>query len=462
MAKTLRRQVLPIYLTMVTVSVVAATTIAVASLLLLELPERVFGLITAGLVVAGSAWVAGRWVVDRISRPLVEMQAVAGRYADGDLEYRFSVDEPEEVCAIAESLHSMAMQLKTRMATMNRQRGELEGILSSMVEGVVVLDAASRVRSANTAAARLIGTTPEQAQGRSLLDVFRSVELAAVADEAAVKREPIERRITLYLEEPRIIQVHGSTLRSSTDPRPGTLLVLHDITRLKRLEDIRRDFVANVSHELKTPVTTIAGFVETLIEGAHEDPAQAEHFLGIVLQNANRLNAIIEDLLSLSRLEQADSEVPKALTDLRSIVSRVEENSSASAMEKGITIDHEYRGKCEAKVSASLIEQALMNLVDNAVKYSDEGTRVLIGVYGTEEGVEISVSDTGPGIVPTAVPRIFERFYRVDRARSRAMGGTGLGLAIVKHIALAHGGTVDVDSTVGAGSTFTIRLPGDN
>lgn len=459
MAKTLRRQVLPIYLTMVIVSVAAATTIAVTSMLFLELPARLFGLISAGLVVAGSAWVAGRWVVDRISRPLVEMQAVAGRYAEGDLEYRFSVDEPEEVRAIAESLHGMATQLKTRMATMNRQRGELEGILSSMVEGVVVLDAASRVRSANAAAARLVGTDPRRAQGRSLLDVFRSTELAAVADEAALKEEPIERRITLYLDEPRIIQVHGSPLRSSADPRPGTLLVLHDITRLKRLEDIRRDFVANVSHELKTPVTTIKGFVETLIEGAHEDPEQTAHFLEIVLQNANRLNAIIEDLLSLSRLEQADAEIPRAATDIRSIVERVEENSRPTAEEKGITVAHEYHGSCEANVSASLIEQALVNLVDNAIKYSDEGARVSIEVRGSAEGMEIAVSDTGPGIVPTAVSRIFERFYRVDRARSRAMGGTGLGLAIVKHIALVHGGTVNVDSTVGVGSTFTITLP---
>ncbi len=261
MAKTLRRQVLPVYLSMVTLSVIAATAIAVASLVTLEGVPRLAGMLAAGVVVAGSAWVAGLWVVQRISRPLVEMRAAARRYAAGDLEYRFSVTEPEEVAAIAEALNSMAIELKARMATMQRQRSELEAILWSMSEGVVVLDAASRVRSANAAAARLAGSTPVEATGRSLLDVFRSTELAALADEVAVNDEAVERNITLYLEAPRIIHVHGSALHSAADPRPGTLLVLHDITRLKRLEDIRRDFVANVSHELKTPITTIKGFV---------------------------------------------------------------------------------------------------------------------------------------------------------------------------------------------------------
>ena len=460
MAKTLRRQVLPIYLTMVSVSVVAASAVAVSALVLLEGPARLLGLLAAGVVVAGSAWLAGRWVVDRISHPLLEMQAAARRYAAGDLEYRFSVTEPEEVASIAEALNSMAVELKARIATMQRQRGELRAILWSMSEGVVVLDAASRVRSLNTAAAKLAGSTPEEASGRSLLDVFRSTELAAVADEAAVNDEPVERSVTLYQEEPRIIQVHGSALYSAADPRPGTLLVLHDITRLKRLEEIRRDFVANVSHELKTPITTIKGFVETLLDGAQEEPAQAERFLQIIRQNADRLHAIIEDLLSLSRLEQADAEIPRTRTDLSRIARRVADACAPAAEEKGITIRHQCAAQAEAEVSASLIEQALVNLVDNAVKYSEPGAEVMIRIGAAEEGrVEIAVSDTGPGIVPTALPRIFERFYRIDRARSRAMGGTGLGLAIVKHIALAHGGSVDVQSTVGRGSTFTLRLP---
>lgn len=444
---------------MVALSVLAATALAVSSLVMLAGSARIAGLLAAGVVVAASAWLASRWVVTRISRPLLDMRAAARRYADGDLEYRFSVSEPEEVNAIAEALNSMAIQLKARIGTMNRQRGELEAILSSMVEGVVVLDAASRVRSANAAAARLAGCSPSEATGRSLLDVFRSTELAAVADEAAIKDEPVERSVTLYRDEPRIIQVHGSTLRSTTDPRPGTLLVLHDITQIKRLEDIRKDFVANVSHELKTPVTTIKGFIETLLDGSEHDPAQAQRFLEIVMQNANRLHAIIEDLLSLSRLEQSEGEIPRDRTDLRFLIRRVAENCARAAGEKGITVERRCEGECEAEVSASLVEQALVNLVDNALKYSDHGAAVTIELHGDADRITIAVSDNGPGIVPTAVPRIFERFYRVDRARSRAMGGTGLGLAIVKHIALAHGGTVQVESTVGLGSTFTIVLP---
>ncbi|MFP4011994.1 MAG: two-component system histidine kinase PnpS [Spirochaetaceae bacterium] len=460
MPKTLRRHVLPTYLAMVSVSVVVATALAVSGLVLLDGVRQPAALIAAAVVVAASAWLAGRWVVGRIAQPLREMEGAARRYAEGDLEHRFTVTQPAEVASIADALNSMAVELKARLATVQRQHGDLEAILSSMSEGVVVLDAASRVRSVNTAAANLAGSSPEEATGRSVLDVFRSAELAEIADEAAIRTEPVERSITLYRDEPRNVQVRGSALYSAADPRPGTLLVLRDITQLKRLEDMRRDFVANVSHELKTPITTIQGFVETLLEGAHKDPNQAERFLGIIKQSTDRLHAIIEDLLSLSRLEQGHAEFPRERTDISRIVKRVTEECRSAADEKGIVMQQECETSIEADVNESLIEQALVNLVDNAVKYSEAGAEVAVRLRLVEgDCIEISVSDTGPGIVPTELSRIFERFYRVDRARSRAMGGTGLGLAIVKHIALAHGGNVDVESTVGQGSTFTLTLP---
>ncbi len=459
MAKTLRRQILPTYLTLVIGSVVAAAIVAAVAVVFLSGTARGTGVAAAILLLIGASWWATVRVVDRISRSLSRMQAGAQRYAAGELDYHFTVSEPEEVRTIAEALNTMAVQLKSRMAAMHRQRGELEAILTSMVEGVVVLDTANRLRTANRAALELAQCPADQAIGRSLIDVFRSAELASVADDASISTAPVERRITLYLNEPHIIQVHGSTLHSTADPRPAVLLVLHDITRLKRLEDIRRDFVANVSHELRTPITTIKGFVETVMELPAGSAEERARFLEIILQNANRLDAIISDLLDLSRLEQAEAEIPRTSTDLHEVAARAVRTCEVGAERRNISIVLETSGDVNADVTANLIEQAMVNLIDNAIKYSDVGATVTVRLTGTAGAVRLDVIDTGVGIVPAALPRIFERFYRVDRARSRELGGTGLGLAIVKHIALAHGGSVDVQSTPGHGSTFTMLLP---
>lgn len=459
MEKSFLRRVLPVYLGIVIVStalflgIVALGTQAQTT----WASRTVFA--SAGLVFIGLTWGATIWVVRRVSTPLQHMQEAAAHFAEGDLDFRLSVPEPEEVRKLAQELSRMALQLKARIGTVERQRGELAGILSSMVEGVIVLDAARRIRSANDAAAQLAQMDTSQITGRSLLDVFRSTKLAEIADEAAVSAHAVERTITVYREEPRYIQVHGSTLRSKADPRPGLLLVMHDVTQLRRLEQIRSDFVANVSHELKTPVTTIKGFLETVLDTDGPDPEDSRRFLQIVLQNANRLHSIIEDLLSLSRLEQAEAEIPFEPASLHHIAQRVAAAYKSTADNRRVQIQFSSRGECNAHVSANLVEQALSNLVSNAVKYSGEGATIQIRVEDDGETCRMSVQDNGPGIPPQALPRIFERFYRVDRARSRAMGGTGLGLAIVKHIALSHGGTVDVQSTVGQGSTFTLLLP---
>ncbi len=459
MAKTLLRRVLPGYLAIIT----GATFAFLALVILGTEPDvpRVSQsiLVGAALVFIAVSWAAAVWVVKRVSTPLQHMQEAASRFAEGDLDYRLSVAEPEEVRKLAQELSRMALQLKARINTVERQRGELAGILSSMVEGVIVLDAARRIRSANDAAARLAQANVSEITGRSLLDVFRSTKLAEIADEAAVSPKPVERTITVYREEPRYIQVHGSTLRSNADPRPGLLLVMHDVTRLRRLEQIRSDFVANVSHELKTPVTTIKGFLETILSEDVPDEKDSQRFLEIVLQNANRLHSIIEDLLSLSRLEQTDAAVPLEPASVHHIAQRVTASFQTIADARDMQVQFSSRGDCTAHVSASLIEQALSNLVSNAVKYCTDGATIHVRVDDDGERCRISVSDNGPGIPPQALPRIFERFYRVDRARSRALGGTGLGLAIVKHIALSHSGSVDVESIVGQGSTFTIELP---
>jgi two-component system phosphate regulon sensor histidine kinase PhoR len=250
-------------------------------------------------------------------------------------------------------------------------------------------------------------------------------------------------------------------LRDGEGPPIGVLIVFHDITRLRRLENVRRDFVANVSHELRTPITSIKGFVETLLEGPLEDTRDVERFLRIVLRQANRLNAIIGDLLILSRIERGADEatIELGMESVREVLAAAIEMCEQRASSKQIDIELDCPEDLTARINPHLLEQAVVNLVDNGIKYSPAGASIRVRAFCEAEGVAIAVEDQGCGIEAKHLPRLFERFYRVDQARSRELGGTGLGLAIVKHIALAHQGTVDVESVLGVGSTFTIRLP---
>jgi two-component system phosphate regulon sensor histidine kinase PhoR len=330
-----------------------------------------------------------------------------------------------------------------------------------MVEGVLAVDREERLISINQAAASLLGIRSTEASGRSIQEVVRNVELQQFIAKTLSETGRVEGEITLRENGERFLQAHGTILRDGSGREIGALVVLNDITRLRRLEGVRREFVANVSHELRTPITSIKGFVETLLDGAMWRPPDAERFLGIVAKQADRLNAIVTDLLTLSRVEQ-DTEklsIPLEEHSIREVLKEAVQVCELKGVAKDVTIALTCDEKISARINPPLLEQAVVNLVDNAVKYSDSGKTVR--VEGTESGSEviISVIDEGCGIAKEHLPRLFERFYRVDRARSRELGGTGLGLAIVKHIAKAHGGHVAVESALGKGSTFTIHLP---
>ena len=419
---------------------------------------RVALILPAGLILLVTALMTAI-IILRIHRPLATIRDGAHRYARGDLAHRIEATGPEEITAIAATLNGMAEQLSATIAGIRDQRNELEAVLASMVEGVIVVDSERRIRAMNAAAQRLFGKEETDIRGRSLIDHVRNSDLDSFAGRVLATETYAEQTITLYRSSPVYIQVHGTLLRHGEERETRVLLVLNDITRLKHLEAMRRDFVANVSHELKTPVTSILGFVETLCDELPSDPEQARRFLDIISGNANRLNLIIEDLLTLSRLESKEGEINRTECSLDLIVSRVVEAERDQADRKNIEISVIREGENLAWISENLLEQALTNLVDNAIKYSGNGSGVEILVQNGVEELLIQVSDTGQGIPAGDVPRIFERFYRVDRARSRELGGTGLGLAIVKHIALAHQGEVTVDTTEGAGSTFTLKLP---
>lgn len=423
--------------------------------------------IAAALILAVTAFIA-IVIIRRVQRPLGQIRDAAKRFARGDLYYRLAITGPDEMSEVAETLNGMAERLTDTIGRISDQRNELEAVLTSMVEGVIVVNSDRRIRSMNLASQRLFekeGTDPD---GRALIEYLRNSELDSLAGEVLETGEYVERTITLYRSSPLFIQVHGTLLRREDDRTTRVLLVLNDITRLKQLEDMRRDFVANVSHELKTPVTAILGFVETLREELPEDPAQTAHFLDIIGANSNRLNLIIEDLLTLSRLESTEDQIETGECNIEEIVGNVLESSRLQAEQKHIQISVQYSGDSQrqpdgsalpAQGNGSLLQQALGNLVDNAVKYSESGSKVEIVVSRDEHELRLQVKDTGQGIPAGDKSRIFERFYRVDRARSRELGGTGLGLAIVKHIALAHRGEVTVDSAEGIGSTFILRIP---
>ena len=271
----------------------------------------------------------------------------------------------------------------------------------------------------------------------------------------------LEDIIAFYDQEERHMQNHGTLLYDEDQRQIGALIVMNDVTQLRRLETLRRDFVANVSHELKTPITSIKGFVETLQEGQVDDPQQMQHFLDIIARQADRLNAIIEDLLLLSRVEQQaeHANIQFEEANLSAVLQAARQMCEEKADVRQIQLHIDCSSTLFLNMAPALIEQALINLIDNAIKYSEDGTSIHINVEKTEDEVVINVQDQGYGIAQEHLPRLFERFYRVDVSRSRKLGGTGLGLAIVKHIVQAHGGSVRVTSSLGEGSTFSLYLP---
>jgi len=404
----------------------------------------------------------GLWVARRVTRPLEELERLAEGYARGEVARSQPVSGSiVEVQKVAEAMQKMAIELDSRIAALVAERNEQEAVLSSMVEGVLAIDTRERVMAINAAAARLLDVEAQHAIGRTIHEVARNASLQRFVGEALRAETALERDVALHGDESRFIQAHGAPVRDAAGQRIGAVVVLNDVTRLRRLETVRRDFVANVSHELKTPVTSIRGFLETLLGGAIDDPANARRFVEIASRQADRLGAIIDDLLLLSRIDQESEHhrIEKSPTALKAVVAGAVEVCRPKADQKGVRLQFQCANDLRAKINGAMVEQALVNLIDNAIKYSEPGFEVEVEAGRDGEMLWLSVADHGAGIEAEHLPRLFERFYRVDKARSRAVGGTGLGLAIVKHITQTQGGSVHVESRPGSGSTFTLRFP---
>ena len=418
------------------------------------------GALLVALVCALASLVLSR----RISRPLETLRRGAEAFARGDLDRRLSTAAAEEIDVLASSMNRMAGQLHDRIATITQQRNEQEAILQSMVEGVLAVDAGGRIVTMNDTLGTMFRVNPKQAVGHSVQEVLRVPDLQRLVDNMlSGGRSPQEGDVILREREERHFQVHCAPLRTGEGTHAGAVLVVNDVTRLRRLEGIRRDFVANVSHELKTPITSIKGAVETLQDGAWREAQDAPRFLDMISRHSSRLEAIIEDLLRLSRIEQGaeSAEMSFRSCELQPVLASAVRACEASAAARDIRLRLiDAPGETpEAWINAALIENAVVNLIDNALKYSDAGTQVEVALASGVNGLAISVRDEGCGIAEDDQERIFERFYRVDKSRSEAAGSTGLGLAIVKHIAQAHGGRVSVDSSPGEGSVFRLNLP---
>ena len=421
-----------------------------------------FHVISSGILIALVAALISLWVSRRISRPLVEMKRGAERFASGELDRRLPVYKGEEMGGLAEAMNQMAAQLNERLKTVVSQRNEQEAVLASMIEGVLAVDHKEEILRINQAAANLLGANAELAVGRSIQQIVRKSELQTFITESLQSRTSIEADINLLSQgKERFLQAHGTPLRGSGGQTIGALIVIHDLTRLRRLENLRRDFVANVSHELRTPITAIKGAVETLLAGANESPEESQRFLEIANRQSDRLNAIIEDLLSLSRLERdaESNEIERMHESLLPIFESALQSCAGIAKSRSVEVKLFCSEELVANVNSALLEQAVINLVDNAIKHSESRNVVTVVSWQEGEQVMIKVQDRGQGIPKQHLSRLFERFYRVDASRSRAIGGTGLGLAIVKHIIQAHNGEVTVHSTPGEGSVFTISLP---
>ena len=397
-------------------------------------------------------------VVRRITAPLRGMERAARQFAEGEFNHRIPAQRAVELDQLADSLNTMSDHLSKTLSALSEQRNEQQAVLSSMDEAVLAIDRRERIIHMNRVAGEILGVDPKEAKRELIQQVVRFANLQEFIKAVLSSQKPLSMDMSLIGPAEKQIQAHGTVLRNDEGESIGALIVLRDVTQLRHLETVRSDFVANVSHELKTPITSIQGFVETLLSDDWNHEPDALRFLEIINQQAGRLNAIIDDLLTLSRLEQKEGHVLKEPCALAGVISNAINLCQLQAGKKNTTLEMKCPDNLVLALNAPLFEQGLVNLIINAIKYSEPDKTVQVLVEQRNGQVALSIKDEGFGIENKHLDRLFERFYRVDTARSRKLGGTGLGLSIVNHIVQAHHGTIRVESTLGSGSTFTIAL----
>ncbi len=417
-------------------------------------------LIALGLTILAAA-IASLFVTRRITHPIEQMKAGAAKFAKGNLNERLVVPGAEELSELAVTMNRMAENLDKKIKDFENRSMELEAVHSSMQEGVIAIDKDERIITINDAGAKIFDFPASQLKARYVLEVARNFGLQKFIQRALATHEPVEDDIVITRDEDMILNIHSTALSDFGENPMGTLIIFHDITRIRRLERMHKDFAANVSHELKTPLTAIKGFIETLQEMmVANDTEQSENFLKIIEKNVNRMIELINDLLALSRLERLQgTDIQFENQPMATLIQGAINTCHSSINAKNITINIDCPEELTARVDPILMEQAIINIVDNAVKYNPEGRQITITVTRQDHSMDIVIKDNGTGIDKEHLSKIFNRFYRVDKARSRHEGGTGLGLAIVKHIVQYHNGKIDVTSIKDKGSSFKISIP---
>jgi two-component system, OmpR family, phosphate regulon sensor histidine kinase PhoR len=426
-------------------------------------------LLAGALVALGVALGIGIFVAGRVTRPVVEMQAIAQELSEGNFAARASARSVDEIGTLGRALNLLATRLRDQIQALEQERAKATAILDGMVEGVIAVDGHDSVLLMNERARSLLGLGAAGGVGRPFLEAIRNADLHQIFRETRAGRAGppaparvavTEREVTLPTPVARIVQVNAVPLRLGGD-EVGVVIVLHDVTTLRRLERVRTEFVANVSHELRTPLTAIRGYLETLLGGALDEPENARNFLEIVVRHSERLGRLLDDLTDLSNIELGRIRLRLTATRLSEVVASVFGIIRPRAEAGGVGLTDVIPAELPPVIADhDRLVQILINLVDNAVKYTPDGGRVTVEARDRGDGrVEVAVHDTGVGIPPQDLPRVTERFYRVDKARSRELGGTGLGLAIVKHLVIAHGGELRIESEPGLGTTVRLTLP---
>jgi two-component system phosphate regulon sensor histidine kinase PhoR len=421
--------------------------------------NRIVNIVLLGVVAAFIfSLVLSLGFANRVSRPLRQMMQIGKSMSKGDFTRRTKIKTRDEIGELGEILNQMSDELSQKIAQISEEKSQLDSILSSMVEGVLAVDSSGKVLLVNKTLSQVFNLSSAN-YGKPYYEVIRNPELNQFIQEVLTNPKEKRKEVSFFHPEEKDFMVQSALVEQKRKGSISLLFVFHDVTEFKKTERVRKDFVANVSHELRTPLTSIKGFVEALRDGAINDPEKSLQFLSIISQHSDRMNKIVTDLLQLSRIESKDFTLKIELFFLKELFDEVFATLKNSAQDKSQILEISLPSH-DLQISADRhwITQALTNLVDNAIKYTPEKGKIKIEARDKGESVEIVVIDNGIGVPQKDLPRIFERFYRVDKGRSRESGGTGLGLSIVKHIIEAHGGKVEVKSQEGKGSEFSFTL----
>ena len=414
------------------------------------------------IIIAGGLSIAGIGIA-KMTQPVVQLIEEARELTSGQIKKPRNLSKGNEFDELGQTLNNLSKTLSKRMRQLERNHNELLVVLEGMKEGVIAVDGSDCIRFANEAVCRMFSLDVNRDEGRPIWEVLRNQMIETTVHKARKSDEPFHGKIELLTPHEQHLSLSASAIpsssHSSSSKNPGVIIVFHDITEIHRLENMRRDFVANVSHELKTPLASIQAFAETLIDGAIHDEDNNMLFLTRIVEQSDRLNLLIQDLLSIARLESGDNVTDFATVDLTEITQRCLNDHRSHAAKKNITLVFNQSDSVWVFAEADGLTQILDNLVDNALKYTPADGTVTVNIQAEPQTVHLKVTDTGIGIPVDHQDRIFERFYRVDKARSRQLGGTGLGLAIVKHLVNAFGAEVDVISAANQGTTFQITFP---